>query len=106
MKLVKDLVDGRIVFYWIDTSGTKLSPDHATFQLAQEWWKHYLFSRYDGEERRKSIIDRRSDADKRRRMDKSEKLSSISPYGRRRTDIPVAVDIDLVAERLALLEHN
>lgn len=104
MRLVKDLVDSRIVFYWIDETDKRLSPDHATFQLAQEWWKSYMFSRYEGDERRKSIIDRRSDAEKRRRMEEQSNLSSISPYGRRHTDTPVEVDIDLVAEKLKRLK--
>ncbi|GGC04244.1 hypothetical protein GCM10011352_33080 [Marinobacterium zhoushanense] len=104
MRLIKDLVDSRIVFYWIDESDKRLSPDHATFHQAQEWWKSYMFARYEGDERRKSVIDRRSDADKRRRMEAENKLSSISPYGRRQTDVPVEVDLDLVAEKLELLK--
>ncbi|KEA64595.1 hypothetical protein ADIMK_1048 [Marinobacterium lacunae] len=63
-----------------------------------------MFSRYEGDERRKSIIDRRSDAEKRRRMEERGNLLSISPYGRRHTDIPVDVDIDLVAEKLKVLK--
>lgn len=101
MRLVKDLVDSRIVLYWIADSGEQLSAHLASLSQAEEWWKAYMFSRYEGDERRKSVIDRRSNFEKRRRIEQSNDLLSISPYGRRRTDIPIAVDVDLVLDKLS-----
>ncbi|MBV1789505.1 hypothetical protein KQ940_15730 [Marinobacterium sp. D7] len=103
MRLVKDLVDSRIVLYWTADTGKQLSTYLASLSQAEEWWKAYMFSRYDGEERRQSILDRRTNAEKRRRIVQSSELIPISPYGRRRTDIPVKVDVDLVADKLNTL---
>ncbi|GGB99408.1 hypothetical protein GCM10011352_27000 [Marinobacterium zhoushanense] len=100
MYLVKDLIDCRIVFYWLDETGCEVSPELCTFQDAEEWWKALMFERYRGYERRKSIIDRRTDFEKRQRMDNSHRFASINPYGRRVTDQPIKVDIDLAAEKL------
>lgn len=37
MYLVKDLVEGRIVYYWVDEEGSTRSPLVATFALAEDW---------------------------------------------------------------------
>ncbi|WP_299183401.1 hypothetical protein [uncultured Neptuniibacter sp.] len=100
MKLVKDLNENGIVFYWIDDSGEQISPDLYCLIVAEEWWKTYLFSQYEGAERRKSIIDRRHDLEKRKMMERNHKFSRQNPQGRRKTDQPIKVDIDLVKEKL------
>lgn len=100
MKLMKDLADERIIFYWIDSSEERLSPSLATLDLAKEWRDQRMFDSYPGAERRSSIIDRRSNRNKRESMTKSHRSARTNPQGRRITDIPVAVDVDLVKEKL------
>lgn len=103
MHLIKDLVDGRIVYYWLDVNERPLSTFFSTFKLAEEWWKEYMFSQYAGEERRRSIIDRRTNEEKRKRLQLNNRFVSINPNGRRTTDKPIRVDRDLVAEKLQSL---
>ncbi|WP_432696760.1 hypothetical protein ACQUQP_19885 [Marinobacterium sp. YM272] len=103
MYLIKDLVDGRIVHYWLDEEENPVSAFFSTIQHAEEWWKAEMFSRYEGTERRSSIIDRRSNEDKRQRLDRSNRFASIHPNGRRVTDEPVKVHRDLVAEKIQQL---
>jgi hypothetical protein len=100
MKLVKDLTHDGIRFYWIDESEERLSPELATLDLAKEWRIKTLFDSYKESERRVSVIDRRSDSDKRERTSKTLRASQSNPQGRRITDIAVQVDIDLVKQKL------
>jgi len=100
MRLVKDLIDSRIVLYWTADSGKQLSTYLASLNQAEEWWKAYMFSRYDGDERRQSVLDRRTNFEKRKRIARSNEPIPVSAYGRRRTDIPVSVDVDLVADKV------
>ncbi|WP_415903238.1 hypothetical protein ACMXYR_05680 [Neptuniibacter sp. QD29_5] len=99
MKLVKDFINYEIVFYWADESLTPCSPHLHSITAAEEWWKKYLFSQYQGPERRKSIVDRRSNHDKRNSMDKNQ-YSRSNPLGRRESDKPVKVEIDLFQEKI------
>ena len=100
MKLVKDLVDGRIVYYWIDGNGEVTSDYLHSFVDAEEWWKHLMFSLYEGEERRRSICDRRQDQETRKKLEYREKYHRSNPLGRRVTDMPVSVDLDLSKEKI------
>ncbi|SEG76175.1 hypothetical protein [Marinobacterium lutimaris] len=100
MYLVKDLVGGRIVYFWQDKNGSPRSDFFSTFLNAEEWWKTHVFALYAGVERRTSIIDRRTNYDKRRRLDHSHRFASSNPNGRRITDLPVKVSRDLAAEKL------
>lgn len=100
MKLVKDLVDGRIVYYWMDDHGEVVSEFLHSFIEAEEWWKVLMFSLYDGEERRRSICDRRQDEATRKKLEFREKYNRTNPMGRRMTDIPVSVDLDLSKEKI------
>ncbi|MBV0934512.1 hypothetical protein [Marinobacterium weihaiense] len=101
MTLCKDLVEGRIRFYWTSQSGALLSPMMATLQEAAEWWTAFQFSQYEGPERRCSIIDRRSDHDKRRRFESRD----ANPMGRRTTDRPVRVDCDMATPKIDLINR-
>ncbi|WP_019623334.1 hypothetical protein [Amphritea japonica] len=103
MELVKDLSDSGIVFYWIDEAGVRISPELVTLNLANEWHQKILFESYSGQERRISVIDRRSDQDKRDSMIRNYISSQAFPKGRRITDIPAEVDQDLVKEKLKTL---
>ncbi|WP_286238277.1 hypothetical protein [Neptuniibacter halophilus] len=102
MRLVKDLHRSSIVYYWNDTDDVMISPHLANLNLAKEWRDTYLFSLYAGEERRRSVIDRRQDESSRRAMDIALYVARIRPQGRRITDIPVTVDIDLAADKLSV----
>lgn len=103
VKLIKDLIEGRIVFYWMDENGEVVSTYLHSFIEAEEWWKMFMFSQYSGEERRQSICDRRQDMDTRRKLEFREKFNRTNPTGRRVTDIPVTVDLDLSKEKIEQL---
>jgi hypothetical protein len=100
MMLVKDLSDSGIIFYWVDAAGGRISPELATLNLAHEWHQQALFEAYSGEERRVSVIDRRSDWDKRDIMVRNYISSQANPHGRRASDVVAEVDLDLVKEKL------
>lgn len=100
MELVKDLSDSGIIFYWIDASGGRISPELATLNLAHEWHQQALFEAYRGPERRVSTIDRRSDRVKRDSMDRNSISSQANPNGRRISDVAAVVKFDLVKEKL------
>ncbi len=100
MELVKDLSDSGIVFYWIDEMGGRISPELATLNLAHEWHQQALFEAYSGEERRVSVIDRRSDRSRRDSMVRNYISSQANPHGRRASDVADEVDLDLVKEKL------
>lgn len=96
MKLLRDFIDGRICFYWAAEIGMQLSPLFATRQDAEEWWKTFRFSQYQGPERRCSIYDRRSHTRRRRLVPPGQ----ANTRGRRETDRLVAVDQDLASEKI------
>ena len=105
IKLFKDFADGRVCFYWTDYDGRQVSPILATLQAAEEWWKQYLFAQFTGRERRRSVLDRRSDYDKRRRVARRLNSPGLAHFGRRASDQPVRVDQDLAADKIRLLEQ-
>lgn len=102
MKLVKDLTKEGVVLYWIGPKAKQLSPYLHCLNEAEEWWKAYHFSLYDGNERRSSIHDRRKDRNKRDHFDLNKNLFRLNPEGRRLTDRTVKVDIDLFQLKLKL----
>lgn len=93
MQLVKDLCDEGIVLYWIEDNH-QISPLLHTMIEAEEWWKKFQFSRYQGEERRKTIYDRRSNMAMRKHFELNGRYVQPRPHGRRVTDQPVFVSID------------
>lgn len=101
MKLVKDLIDHRIVYYWT-VDDHRISPVLASFVLAEEWIAKFYNDSYLGEERRRSHIDRRKLYTARDRLRNVEILPT-SPVGRRVSDKPVKVDIDLAKEKMQKL---
>ncbi|WP_420599472.1 hypothetical protein [Neptuniibacter sp.] len=103
MKLVKDLTGGRIVYYWVDGNDEVASDYLHSFVEAEEWWKHLMFSLYEGEDRRRSICDRRQDQETRKKLEYREKFHRSNPLGRRVTDMPVSIDIDLSKEKIKQL---
>ncbi len=103
MKLVKDLIDGRIVFYWMDDSESIISEYLHSLVEAEEWWKTFVFAQYKGKERRRSIHDRRQDIDTRHKREFREHFNRTNPHGRRKTDVPLTVDLDLSEEKIKQL---
>lgn len=100
MTLIKDFLGNRIVYYWtLDGQTTATSPHFASIEHASEWYIKYNNSLYDGEERRASHIDRRTLHHKRDEKIKKH-VSSDNPDGRRETDKPVKVGIDLSKQKL------
>ncbi|WP_299181842.1 hypothetical protein [uncultured Neptuniibacter sp.] len=71
-----------------------------SMEMAQEWHTQRLFSQYKGTERRRSIIDRRKDRDTRIQLDTTFGISRFKPNGRRASDIPLHVDLDLATEKI------
>lgn len=100
MQLVKDLSPSGIIYFWVDENLEKISPDIPTLQLADEWRTHFIFSQFEGMERRNSFIDRRKDDTQREELDKNLFHNRLNPVGRRVTDEPIKVDVDLAVEKL------
>ena len=106
LQLVKDFKKFKFIYYWVDRYSMKVSPDMTTFYHAEEWITDYSFALYKGRERRVSKIDRRT-----ARLMKiikgkarfSSKRRGIP--GRRVTDNPVKVDLNLAAEKLNVLKR-
>ena len=96
LKLVKDYINERTVFYWVEDAETldPVSEYFRTFVQAEEWWKEHMFTQFSGHERRQTLSDRRQNIEKRDQVDKEKNLSSMNS-GRRITDLQVKVDIDL-----------
>ncbi|WP_299182821.1 hypothetical protein [uncultured Neptuniibacter sp.] len=98
-RLVKDFINFQFCYYWIDEATTKVSPDLPTFNHAQEWIISYHFSQYQGPERRKRKVDRRL-LDAKKQYSSRRKSTS---KGRRITDKPISIDIDLAHKKLQIL---
>lgn len=101
MKLIKDLVDDRIVYYWTIEEGV-ISPMLASLELASEWYVKFVHEGYTGEERRTSLIDRRRLYTKRDKTRNTEILPT-NPIGRRKTDVGVVVAEDISADKIQKL---
>lgn len=107
LKLVKDFHNYQFIYYWVDEEARKVSPRLPTSQYAEEWVIHYYFSEYEGVERRRTIFDRRYDGAKVKLEGTQIFFSKRKPSikGRRATDAPVFVDIDLSVRKLAKLRQ-
>lgn len=97
--LVKNFLKNTSVFYWVDGKGKKVSPILTNQPDAENWWKLHMFSQYEGKERRKSVRDRRNHHTTRDILKSRKGQKKISP-GRRVTDQPISVDIDLFKKKL------
>lgn len=98
--LVKNLYKDKVVFYWVNKEkGKKISPLLSSMLEAEDWWKRYIFSKYEGAERRSTVRDRRLCHSTRDVMKSRKGEKHISP-GRRVTDQPIEVDIDLYQKKL------
>lgn len=99
LKLVKDYLNQRTVFYWVDNTDTlePISEQFRSFVQAEEWWKEHMFTQFSGRERRASTEDRRQNLEKRQEVDQQSNNSTST--GRRMTDLTVRVNIDLHKEK-------
>ena len=97
--LVKNLYKGNLVFYWVNNQGKKVSPLASNQTEAEDWWKSYMFSQYENAERRQVVRDRRS-LHSTREIVQSRKGQSTISRGRRITDQPISVDIDLFQKKI------
>ncbi|WP_420600646.1 hypothetical protein [Neptuniibacter sp.] len=97
--LVKNLHQERVVFYWVNKLGKRVSPLRSTQNLAEEWWKNHMFSSYAGQERRKTIIDRRKCFNTRTIMNQRTNIAT-DPVGRRITDHPFTVTFNLYNKKI------
>lgn len=100
MRLVRDIDDEGIYYYWEDLEDTAVSPRLPCMVIAKEWRDKYMFSKYRGRERRRSHIDRRLNMAKRKETDALLFVSRHKPQGRRVTDKPVYLAEDLVTDKL------
>ena len=103
MTLVKDMHEDRIVYFWTDASNQILSPLLASVPLAHEWRLQYLNDRYEGQQRRASSIDRRRHQHKRDMHQGRGNVSPLFNIGRRATDKPAKVAVDLAKDKLQAL---
>lgn len=100
MRLVKDMLDDRIVYYWTDPQQQPLSPPLASITLAEEWRDDYLNDVYEGQQRRASSIDRRRYLHKRDMHQGRGNVSPLFSGGRRATDKQTRVNQDLAQAKL------
>lgn len=103
LELIKDFVDEHIVLYWQRSNGELVSPYFNALEAAQAWWVVYCASQFQGEERRASIVDRRSLDYSRQKRALSQHIPSPMPDGRRVTDLPPGISRD--RSRVALLQY-
>lgn len=97
--LVKNLHNERVIFYWVNKTGKRVSPLEHSQSTAEEWWKTFMFSQYNGAERRKTIVDRRACFTTRAIMDQRTQVAT-DPVGRRYTDHPIKIDINLYDKKI------
>ncbi|MFW1676996.1 hypothetical protein ACFVYJ_04335 [Pontibacter sp. JAM-7] len=105
-KLVKDFEDYKVIYFWLDDNNQCISAHFPTLAHAKEWFIQYHFNQYTGPERRKRLVDRRSSESKVLNHAGSSKRGSKASHGRRITDRPIRVDIDLATEKLSAMVKN
>lgn len=103
MRLVKDLHNHRIVYYWIDDADIRISPELASLELADEWRQQYLHETFQGWNRRTSHIDRRRYQHKRNKQATERGGLHLISSGRRRADRVAKVDLDWAKDKLCAL---
>lgn len=107
LRLAKDFIDYQFTYFWVDISGVKgrkVSKNLPTIQHAKEWFIDYHYSKYTGVERRKSKQDQRQNSNI--RLNPILCKRDTSTRGRRITDKPIKVDIDLSKKKIKALQHS
>jgi len=103
LELIKDFVDEHIVLFWQSQDAERLSPYFNSVEAAQAWWVVCCTNQYAGEERRSSVVDRRSLDYSRLNRARSQHVPSPQPDGRRETDTPPGITKD--RSRVSLLQY-
>jgi hypothetical protein len=103
LQLVKDFKRYQISFYWINAEKKQVSPDLPTLNHAKEWYFEHLFDQFNGVNRRKRKFDRRHSGHNEAEL--HSKRSFKKPNGRRSTDKPIKVEIDLSEKKISNLKN-
>ncbi|WP_415896349.1 hypothetical protein ACMXYX_09560 [Neptuniibacter sp. QD72_48] len=107
LKLVKDFIDYQFTYFWVESSGTKarrISKKLPTLEHAREWFIDYHYAQYNGIERRKSKQDQRKNSNN--RFNPILCKRNASNRGRRITDKPIQIDIDLSKKKIKSLQET
>ncbi len=106
LRLVRDLIDFRITFYWIDSQNQTISPLLETLAGAREWFVRYQFAAYPGQERRASHLDRRKSQHTSSFQNTRRYQRDPNSHGRRITDQPVHIAIDHATMKIDNLKNQ
>ncbi len=104
--LIRDLVEGKIRYYWEFTSGERASELLVSYDAAYDWWRQAVHDAYDGPERRVSPFDRRANSIKRASEVKHGQVTVQSYGGRRTTDIPPKIREDRADAKIQMLKSQ
>ncbi|WP_415888368.1 hypothetical protein ACMXYV_10065 [Neptuniibacter sp. SY11_33] len=107
LRLVKDFIDYQFTYFWVESSGKKarrMSKNLPTLEHAREWIIDYHYGQYSGIERRVAKQDRRQNSNIKLNPILC-KRNTTSP-GRRVTDKPIHIDIDLSKKKIKALQDS
>lgn len=104
LKLVKDFEDFQVIYYWLDETNQKVSPDLPTLTHAEDWLAIQQAEGYKGRDRRRRIVDRRRN--QRPPEQQRNGKRSAKPLGRRKTDKQIQIDIDYSEEKIKQLRQS
>ena len=102
--LIRDLIEGKIRYFWEFTSGERASELLVSYDAAYDWWKQAVHDAYDGPERRTSPFDRRANSIKRASEVKHGHVTVQSYGGRRKTDTPPKIKEDRAEAKIQMLK--
>lgn len=104
--LIRDLVEGKIRYFWEFTSGERASEPLVSYDAAYDWWRQAVHDAYDGPERRTSPLDRRANSVKRASEVKHGQVTVQSYGGRRTTDTPPKIREDRADAKIQMLKSQ
>lgn len=104
--LIRDLVEGKIRYFWEFTSGERASELLVSYDAAYDWWRQAVHDAYDGPERRGSPFDRRANSIKRASEVKHGQVTVQSYGGRRTTDTPPKIREDRADAKIQMLKSQ
>lgn len=103
MKLIKDLHNHRVIYYWVDDNNLRCSPVLPSLTAAKEWQTVHLHQEYQGWNRRRSHVDRRRYQHKRNSVALDQEQMALITSGRRSSDRTSKVAIDRAQPKLTAL---
>ncbi len=104
--LIRDLVGGKIRYFWEFTSGERASELLVSYEAAHDWWRQAVHDAYDDPERRTSPFDRRANSIKRASEVKNGQVTVHSYGGRRKTDTPPKIKEDRAEAKIQMLKSQ